>query len=493
LLIAVINYVNLVTARLVKRTKEVEIRKILGGSKIGLFLHMMQETMLMIFIALAVATLLIHWILPFYNELTGKQLLFDFSAPEIWTTYLGLFLVVSLSAGIYPALKLISFRSTGLGSFYQAMQSKFVLRKVLIIIQFVFSLIFIVMAITMNMQLRFMKEKDPGYERKNIFSLPLRNMVDHYNAVKQELSQNNDIADITATNHPINSMYRGAMKTWTDENGEEKVFRAGVFWGDYNILAFFNIPVSEGKGFSQDDNPLSRLVLNTKAYEQLGDEYPIGTSFNFFAHDMMIVGKINDFHFHSLREEIGALAVMYNPVEVNYLYIKTLSGKTQQAIMTVEKIWKRYNDGYPFEYRFIDGDFDNLYKSDIQKEKLFSVFALIAILVSCLGLFGLVTYAAETKTKEIGIRKTYGAGVRNIVEMLSREFLILTGIAMPIAFPIAYYWLNRVLQDYAYRINISWWIFVLAASVTIVLTLLTVGVQALRAAAANPVRAIQSV
>ena len=492
LLIAVINYVNLVTARLIKRTKEVEIRKILGGNKTGLFLQMMQETMLMVFIALLFATGLIYGLLPFYNELTGKQLLFDFSVSEVWMTYAGLFLVVSFSAGIYPALKLISFQSTGLGSFHQTMRSRFILRKILIVVQFVFSMIFIIVAIAMNMQLRFMKEKDPGYNKENVFALPLNNMTNHYNAIKQELLQDSNVADITATNTPINRVSWMTGRTWKDENGDDKKVCASILWGDYNILDFFDIPILEGKGFSQDNKPLDGLILNRKAWEQLDFENLIGEPFNWFSDDMRITGKIGDFHFGSLYKEIDALAMMYNPVEINYLYIKTFPGKTQQAIMAVEKIWKRYNDGYPFEYRFIDDDFDELYKSDIQKEKLFNVFAIIAIFVSLLGLFGLITYTAETKTKEIGIRKVYGASVRNIVEMLSKEFLVLVGIAMLIAFPLAYFWLDRMLQDYAYRISVSWWMFALAAAVTVVLTLLTVGVQSLRAATRDPVKAIMS-
>jgi putative ABC transport system permease protein len=435
---------------------------------------------------------LIYGLLPFYNELTGKEFVFDFSAPEIWMTYLGLFVVVSVSAGIYPALKLISFQSTGLGSFHESMRSKFVLRKILIVVQFMFSMIFIIIAIAINMQLRFMKDKDPGYAKENIFSIPLRNMTDHYDAVKQELSQENSIADITATNQQINLLQWTVSTSWEGENGEKKRFSAGVLWGDYNLLDFFDISIFEGKGFSPNDKPLAGLILNKKAWEQLDFENPIGELFDLFSDDMRIIGKIDDFHFSSLHEEIDALSVMYNPVEINYLYIKTIPGKTQQAITATEKVWKRYNDGYPFEYQFLDEDFDILYKADIQKEKLFNVFTIIAIFISCLGLFGLVTHTAETKTKEIGIRKVYGASIKNIIEMLSKEFLILVGIAMLIAFPVAYFWADTMLQDYAYRINISWWMFALAAGVTIVLTLLTVGIQALRAAVADPVKSISS-
>jgi putative ABC transport system permease protein len=371
-------------------------------------------------------------------------------------------------------------------------QRKFILRKILIVVQFAFSMMFIIVAIAINLQLRFIKEIDPGYAKENIFSVPLRNMADHYDVVKQELLQDNTIADVTATNVPINSVHWCVGTNFTDENGEEKNFFAHVLWGDYNMPDFFNFPIIEGKRFSQDDKPLTGIILNDKALQQLNHKNPIGEPLQLFSNDMRIIGVMGDFHFISLHEEISELAIMYNPTEIHYLYIKTFPEKPQQAIAAVETIWKRYNDGYPFEYRFIDDEFDIQYKTDIQKEKLFNAFAIIAIFISCLGLFGLITYTAQSKTKEIGIRKVFGATIANILEMLSKEFLILVGIAMLIAFPVAYFWLEKMLQDFAYRIAISWWMFALAAAVTIVLTLLTVGFQALKAAMANPVRAIQA-
>jgi len=487
LLIAVINYVNLVTARLIDRTKEVEIRKIFGESKLGLFMQMMRETMMMVFLALILATVLIEFLLPFYNILTEKQLDFNFTKLEIWTTYLALFIVVSISAGIYPAMRLISFKSTGLGSFHQTIRNQFILRKILIVAQFTFSLIFITVAIVVNLQMHFMKETDSGFLKENIFKLPLHNMADHYDAVKQELLRENDVADVTATNAPINSV------GWMIGNDQ---FWSIVLWGDYNVLDFFNIPILEGTGFSQNYHSQNDIIFNDKALRALkvlNFEDPIGAPFELFGDSQTIIGKVSDFHFNTLRKnECDALMVMYNLNEINYLYVKTIPEKQQEALAAVKKIWKHYNDGYPFEYRFIEDDFAILYKEEIQKERLFNIFACIAILVSCLGLFGLITYTAETKTKEIGIRKVYGASIKNIIEMLTKEFIILIGISMLIAFPCAYLWLNKMLQDYAYRISISWWMFALAAIIAILLTLLTVGTKALRAATMNPAKSIKN-
>jgi putative ABC transport system permease protein len=490
LLIAVINYVNLVTARLIDRTKEVEIRKILGESKFGLFMHMMRETMMMVFIALILATLLILLLIPYYNELTDKELSFSFLNINIWLTYLGLFIAVSFAAGIYPAMRLISFKPTGLGSFHQTVRSKYVLRKILIIVQFTFTLIFIAVAIVMNLQMRFMKEKDPGFLKENIFMLPLHTIANSYDAVKQELLRDNNIAEVTATLMPINHVGWCMSMNFTDENGEKKMYQTNFMRGDYNMLDFFNIPIIDGIGFSENDNQTTGLIMNEKALRELDFKNPIGMPFDWFNEQTTIIGQLQDFHYGTLHEEIAALTVLYNLEDINYLYIKALSGKQQEAIAAIEKVWKQYNDGYPFNYRFIDDDFAVLYKADIQKEKLFNIFAIIAIFVSCLGLFGLITYTTETKTKEIGLRKVHGASIKDIIVMLTKEFLILITISMMIAFPLAYFWLSKMLQDYAYRISLSWRMFALAALFTIILTVLTVGFKALRAATANPVKAI---
>jgi putative ABC transport system permease protein len=205
-----------------------------------------------------------------------------------------------------------------------------------------------------------------------------------------------------------------------------------------------------------------------------------------------IVGVVKDFHFASLHSNIEPLVMFYEPQYIRALYVRTAPGKVQDAIAAVEKVWQQYNPEYAFTYWFLDETFDSIYKSDILSGRLFGVFSIMAILISCLGLFGLVVFTAELKTKEIGIRKVLGASVPEIVKLLTGEFLILVGIAMLIAFPLAYYWLDNMLQDFAYRISLGWWMFTVAALITIALTLLTVGVKAIKAAMANPVKAIKS-
>jgi ABC-type antimicrobial peptide transport system permease subunit len=271
-----------------------------------------------------------------------------------------------------------------------------------------------------------------------------------------------------------------------------KRFTTFAFWGDYNMLGFFGIPLLSGQNFTSGDPQFGGVIVNREMAGMLGWEDIIGLTIPMFNSPKEIIGEMNNFNFQSFRQPIGAMAIFYLLEDVEYLYVKTVPGKTGEAISAVENIWKRYNDGYPFETHFLDEEFHKMYQSDIRTGNLFTAFAFIAILISCLGLFGLVTFFAESKTKEIGIRKVFGASVADIVIMLSKEFLILVGIAMVIAFPMAYYWLDRMLQDYAYRIDIGWWMFALAGIITVVLTVLTVGWQAVKAATTNPVEAIKS-
>jgi putative ABC transport system permease protein len=256
-----------------------------------------------------------------------------------------------------------------------------------------------------------------------------------------------------------------------------------------------NIQLLVGEPFSFSDS--TYILINEEAARIMGFENPIGQLYYMNKGDTKpytIKGVVKNFHFDLLNEKINPLVLIHHHRR-SYcycMYIKIFPEGVSSALETVEKIWKQYNPDRDFQYHFLDDDFEYYYQTEIYMERLLSIFAIIAVFISCLGLFGLITYTVENKFKEIGIRKVLGASVGNIVGMLSKEFLILIGIAMLIAFPLAYYWLNKILEDYAYRISIDWWIFILAGIITIILTLLTIGFQAVRAATANPVKAIKA-
>ena len=492
LLIAAINYVNLLTARLVKRTKEAGIRKVFGSGRMGLFLQMMQESSVMFVSALVVTTVLIYMLLPFYNELTGKQFQFDIFSPEIWLIYISLFIVVSLLAGLYPAVMISKFKPVNFFSKQSSMSQKSFLRKGLVVIQFVFSAGLLLMMMVISAQLKFMRDRNPGYTKENIFYVRLNQIKnDSYVTVKNELLQHTAIVDVTATRMRINDSGWGYGNEWATKNGL-KQFGTFLYWGDHNMLDFFGISLFDGQNFKSDDKQFGNVIINREMAEKLEWDYNVGRTIPVFNNQREIIGEINSFNFQNLHQPIGPMVVFYLLEDVEFLYIKTAPGRTGEAIATVENIWKRYNDGYPFEFHFLDDEFARMYQSDIRSGKLFTAFAFIAIFISCLGLFGLVTFTAESKTKEIGVRKILGASVNDIVLMLSKEFLILIVVAMLIAFPLTYYWLEKMLQDYAYRIEIGWWMFAVAGGIICVLTLFTVGFQALKAATANPVDAIKS-
>jgi len=492
LMIACINHVNLVTARAIKRSREMGIRKIVGAKKFNLFGQLMGETAILLVCAMYFAIALIGLSLPFYNNLAGKTMQFDLLDPSTSLIFLSAGIAALLLSGLYPAFTLAAFRPINAFSTDIRGKSKSFFRKVLVTSQFALSAALIVATIVLASQLRYMQNMNPGYEKENILTTELPASGSQYRTMMERLSSEPAIVGTAASFFDKMSSPMGRSDVWRDKDGQSPHFAWAMV--EPGFFSFMNIPVVEGDFFRENENMMQRgTILNEAAAKLIGGgESVIGMRLSFNGGDTEIIGVVKDFHFESLHTEIKPLVINCLPEWQPYLYVKVAPGKAKEAIAAVEKVWKEYNADYDFAYSFLDETFDAMYKSDLRTGKLFTVFAAIAILISCLGLFGLVTYTAETKTKEIGIRKVLGASVSSIVMMLSKEFLILVGIAIPIAFPLAYYWLERMLQDYAYRIDISWWMFALTVIITVMLTLITVGWQAIKAATANPVEAIKS-
>ncbi len=495
LIIACINYVNLVTARAAKRRKEISLRKLLGARKYQLFLQMMSEAVLLFVIALGVATALIYLLIPFYNELVGKQLSFNLFNPQVLLIYLSTFVLVVALAGIYPSIMLSSFNpKDALHPASGGRTRVFSFRKILVILQFVCSAAFIFGTIVINRQLHYMREQSVGYMQDPVFTIDIfrnKNMRDHYQSLKADLLQQSCITGVSGSEQNIIDVgnFAGGIR-WEGmpEGRQFTIANCGV---DTDLLPMLNMQLVEGEGFSGTPADSSRYILNETAVKKMGMNNPIGKWFDMGYGKGIVAGVVRDFCFRHISEETPPI-VMRLPDTYWTIYIKPARGKISEAIAVTEKMWRKHEPDYPFKYQFMDETFSKMHEAELRTGRLFNVFAIISILISCLGLFGLVTYTAETKTKEIGIRKVLGASVGGLVEMLSKEFLVLVGVAMVIAFPLAYYWLHSMLQDYAYRISISWWMFGLAALVTVMLTLLTVAGQALKAARANPVKSIKT-
>jgi ABC-type antimicrobial peptide transport system permease subunit len=488
LLIACINYVNLVTSRTSRRNKEIFVRNVFGARKRHLFAYFFSESLLMFFASLVVATALIYFLFPVYNQITGKQLDFQlFSAPTMMI-YGMAFAATTLLAGIYPALKLshgkkVSGARLGGNTF---------VRRTLVVLQFSASAVLILAAITITRQLHFIKTMNPGYDRDHVFYVPLSGkMGEDKEVIKTRLSQVPGIMGVTFTSGNFTNLSFGNIAIgWEGKEADVENMLISILNTDADFIPLMNVQIIEGSGFTGTSTDEQYCLVNRTAVDAMGLQDPIGKRL-YVMNGKQIIGVTEDFHFQSLHEPVKPLVIAVTPW-TSHIYVKAGARNIPDALNAVESVYQEYNAGLPFTYSFLDDEFDRLYKSDIRTGSLFNIFAMIAILVSCLGLFGLVTYIAETKTKEIGIRKVLGAKVSDIVTMLSKEFLILVGIAMLIAFPLSYYLLDMMLQDYAYRIGIGWWIFGLAGVITVVLTVLTIGWQAVKAATANPAKAIMN-
>jgi len=493
LAIACINYMNLVTARAGKRNREIGVRKIVGAKKFNLFGLLMGETAIMLICAMLISIVIIGLALPFYNNLAGKNMRFELLDPSTLLIFLSAGVAALLLAGMYPAFTLAAFNPINVFSKGVRGMGKSFLRKALVVSQFAFSAALIVATIAISAQLKYMQNMNPGYDKENIFTTQLPGSSGmQYRTIMERLSSEPAIIGTSASNF-YNMIERSSRSdVWRDKDGNSpNIAYSRVDPGFFSLIG---IPIVEGNNFHEGDNMLQRGVMLNETAARLmgGGESVIGMNLQFSGGNNEVIGVVKDFNFEKLTTEIKPLVMHCSTEYQQCLYVKTAPGKAKEAIAAVEKVWKDYNADYDFSFTFLDEAFDTMYKSDLRTGKLFTIFAVIAILISCLGLFGLVNYAAETKTKEIGVRKVLGASVGSIVMLLSKDFMILIGIAMLIAFPPAYYLLEKLLQDYAYRINLGWWMFALAGLITVALTLITVGRKAIVAATENPVKAIKT-
>jgi putative ABC transport system permease protein len=492
LLIASINYVNLSTARAMLRAKEVSVRKIIGAARKQLIAQFIVETLLFFVIALGSALIAINFLMPFYNDLAGKHMHFDILAGSLWKV-IGLTALATLVASsIYPALLLSSFKPIN------ALKGKLSLgvgnaafRKVLVVSQFVFSIGLIIGTMVINRQLGFIRNKALGYEKANVLSMPMRNMQDHYAPVRTELLKQPGVLDVTSGSQSIVDIEGATLDVdWDgkDPHGSYFIHSAGI---DQNFFTFFKLKLTEGSGFTGAKIDTARLILNETAVREAGIKNPIGKRFRFGQINGIIAGVVKDFHFTSLKQKIQPFVFYYQPTG-NRLFVKTTNKDAHTTIKSVEKTWKAYNPALPMDYAFMDDAYNKLYQSDQRTGLLFDLFAGIAIVISCLGLFGLAAYTAQVRLKEIGIRKVLGASATNIAVLFSKDFLVLVALAILIATPVSWYAMNQWLMNFAYRTPVQWWLFALAGSSALLIALLTISFQSVKAALANPVKSLRS-
>jgi putative ABC transport system permease protein len=495
LLIACINYVNLITARAVKRSKEISLRKIVGAGKAELFMQFLGESLLTFLIALALATGIIYLVMPLFNSISGKNIVFEPWSPSVLAVYGLTLLATLLLAGIYPAITLSSFKPL------EAMKGKLSgiggkgnFRKVLVVVQFSFSILLITSTIIIGKQLKYIREKNLGYDKENVFSFRMRDINSHYDAAVAELLKQPGISGVTESGADIINSSSGSTDVdWDGKRTDQRSFTITQMPIERNFVQVMGMQLVEGNGFTGSPADSANFILNETAIKATGIKEPvIGKRLTFHGIKGIIAGVVKDFHFQDMHQKISPLLMQYDKYWRGKMYVRTTGKDAPRALAAAERVWAAYNADYTFDYTFLDSQFDDLYKSDTHVGQLFHCFAIVTILISCLGLFGLVTFTAESKVKEIGVRKVLGAGVPQIVTLLSKHFLVLVLIAAAIAFPVAWYSLNNFLQGYAYRTNLSWWVFGAAGAITLFVALATVLFKCVQAALANPVKSLRT-
>jgi predicted permease len=496
LLIACINFMNLATARSSKRAKEVGIRKVVGAMRSSLIRQFIGESVLFTFISICIALLLTSLLLPAFNNLTGKHLVLPVQQPFFYVTIAGLLLITGLIAGSYPAFFLSSLNPVRVlkGKLQFGWASAF-FRKGLVVFQFALSIILIIATIVIFEQMKYVQNKNLGYNRDNLIYIPIEGeLVKKYDVFKQEAKNNSTILNISKMrNSPTYIEHHTNSISWPGKDPNLNVpFADGVV--GYDFVKTMDLHLAAGRDFSKAFNDSTHYILNETAVKKIGFSGDvIGKEISWGNREGTIVGVIKDFHFNSLHTPIEPLIIRLDESWTwGTILVRIKAGQTKQAFADLEKICKNINPKFPFTYQFSDLQYAQLYKSEQVVSKLSNYFAFLAIFISCLGLFGLAMFTAEQRNKEIGIRKVLGASSKNIIALLSSNFLKPVFISLVIAFPVAWWATQKWLQGFAYRIHMSWWIFLIAGCVAILIALITVSFQAIKAAIANPVDSLRT-
>ena len=496
LLIACIDFMNLTTARSVKRAKEIGIRKVVGAVRFALIRQFIGEALLIVSIAIVISLLIVLFVLPKFDQLTGKDIQLPLSNTTFWLSIAGLLLLTGFLSGSYPALYLSSFKPVRVlkGSLKFSSNATW-FRKGLVVFQFILSIILIIGTIVVSKQVNYIQSYNLGYDRENLIYIPLEgDLTPKYGLFKtmsMKLPGIRDMSRITDIPTKIENGTGGVQWDGKDPNSDINFTQSAV---GYDFTKTMRLNLAEGRDFSKDFATDSvGYLINESALKIIGYKDPVGKPLTFWQKKGTIIGVLKDFHFNSLHTEINPLVLRLGEnIEWGAALVRTEPGKTKEALASLEKICKELNPKFPFTYQFSDEEYQKLYKSEQVVSQLANYFAFLGIFISCLGLFGLVIFTAEQKTKEFGIRKVLGASAASLFNLLSKEFLLLVIVALIIASPLAWLAMNSWLQDYVYRIHISWWMFVIAGLLAILVALITVSFQAIKAAMANPVKSLRS-
>ncbi|MGN7884442.1 ABC transporter permease [Dyadobacter sp. 22481] len=487
--IGCINYVNLTTARATRRAREIGIRKVAGAGSRQLAMQLLVESLLTLSLSLFLSIMLLQGILPFYASITGKSGRFSLFDPHTWQILLGALTFCFILAGVYPAFLISGFNPVQALKGRSSHVSGALLRKSLVVAQFALATMLIVGTFVIGSQMRFIRDRDPGFDRKHTFTFDGRTFTPQ---IKQALSGESSVLGVsTSTDTPVNVL-TGTLSTDWDGKAKDRALIMAQLNVDRDFIPNFKLKLLAGRNFRGTKVDSTSVILNETAVKQTGIKDPIGKRFKLDATEGIIIGVVKDFNITSVRMPIFPLVIFSHPGRNFRVHVHTTAELAPVAIKKTEQLWKRYMPAYPFEYAFLDADYNALYRTEEQTGRLFNFFAGVAIVISCLGLLGLTSFTTEQRTKEIGIRKVLGATVLNITTLLSRDFMKLILIAIVIASPIAWLVMDHWLNDFAYKVEIQWWIFLLAGLLAVITALLTIGFQSIKAAMANPVQSIKA-
>ena len=496
LLIACINFMNLTTARSVKRAKEIGIRKVVGAVRPSLIRQFISEAILLSFFAVILAMAMLILTLPAFNQMTGKHISFPYGSSSFWLSLAVLTLVTGAISGSYPALFLSSFKPIRvLKGTLKFSSGAAWFRKGLVVFQFILSIVLIVGTIVVSGQVNYIQSINLGFDRDNLVYIPLEgDLTGKYTLFKESALHLPGISEVSRSSGEPSDIENGTYGVdWDGKDPNSKPMFSNVSVG-YDFVKTMKLHLIAGRDYSKDFATDSvGYILNEEALKKTGYKDPIGKSLTFWQKKGKIIGILQNFHFTSLHDPIGPLIVHFGEKEDwGNALVRTQAGKTQQAIAGLEQLCKQLNPKFPFTYRFADDEYRNQYKSEAIVHKLSNCFAGLAIFISCLGLLGLAMFTAEQRTKEFGIRKVLGAGASTLFVLLSKDFLLLVLVAFVPASLLAWWGMNTWLQNFAYHVRVEWWVFLLAGALALLIALITVSFQAIKVAVANPVRSLRT-
>ncbi len=496
LLIACVNFMNLATARSLKRAREVGVRKVVGAEKKFLVMQFLGESLIVSALASVAATVLVAAVLPLFNEIVRKSIEINWADPLLWGSVVALTGITGIVAGSYPALYLSGMQPVRiLKGKLTFSNSSLYLRKSLVVFQFGLSIFLIVGTLAIGNQMDYIQNKRLGLDRENVLYIPLEGELgNRLEVFRQEILSSPAITAATTTGEIPTTIYGNSGDLdWPGRNPLMDNTVYATFVG-YDFAKTMNIDMAEGRDFSKEfAADTTNYIINEAAARMMKMKDPVGKQVKFWMGNGTIVGVMKDFHTASFHSAIKPLILVhYKGLNTEYMMIRAKAGQTAQALAHMEKTTRSFNPNYPFTYHFLDEAFEKMYRSELIVSKLIRYFGILAIVISCLGLLGLAAFTAEQRTKEIGIRKVLGANVASVVKLLSLDFIKLVLIALVLASPAAWYVMNRWLDDFAYRAELSWQVFLLAGVIATGIALLTVSFQSIKAALTNPVKSLKT-